>query len=66
MNAEPCWNHDAFFSYVDRWMDPEGDDDYVNYIYTATGGECDYRGGWARHGQAWDSIVNAMWEAYGQ
>lgn len=62
MGAEVLWAHDAFFAYVDRWMDPEGDADYTETIFQLTG--WDYRGAWAAHGQAWDAFVNAMWQAY--
>lgn len=62
MGAESDWAHDAFFAYVDRWMDPEGDAEYTEEIFQLTG--WDFRASWAAHGQAWDPIVNAMWEAY--
>jgi hypothetical protein len=62
MNAQSNWNHDAFFAYVDRWMDPTGDDAYTQEIYDLTG--LDYRAAWQRQGQAWDDFVNEMWAAY--
>jgi len=36
MRAEPAWNHDAFFDYVDRWMH-ENDATFVKTIAAATG-----------------------------
>jgi hypothetical protein len=62
MDARDEWSHDAFFAYVDRWMDPTGDAEYTQTIYDMTG--WDYRGGWAAHGQAWDDFVEEMWAAY--
>ncbi len=62
MEAEPSWAHDAFFAYVDRWMDPSGDDAYTQEIYDLTG--LDYRADWQRQGQAWDPFVEEMWAAY--
>jgi hypothetical protein len=62
MDARDEWSHDAFFAYVDRWMDSTGDAEYTQTIYDMTG--WDYRGGWAAHGQAWDDFVEEMWAAY--
>ena len=62
MDAQDEWNHEAFFAYVDRWMDSEGDAEYTQTIYDMTG--WDYRGSWAAHGQAWDDLVEDMWAAY--
>ena len=62
LDAQEEWNHDAFFAYVDRWMDATGDAAYTETIFQETG--WDYRGGWAAHGQAWDALVNEMWAAY--
>jgi len=62
MNAQSNWDHDAFFAYVDRWMDPTGDDAYTQEIYDLTG--LDYRAAWQRQGQAWDDFVNEMWATY--
>jgi hypothetical protein len=61
MHAEKFWDHDAFFSYVDRWM-TEDDASAVNTIRTATG--LDYSADWERQGQAWDAFVEEMWAAY--
>jgi hypothetical protein len=62
MNAQSSWGHDAFFAYVDRWMDPTGDAEYTQTIYDMTG--LDYRADWQAHGQAWDDFINEMWAAY--
>jgi len=62
MDARETWSHDAFFAYVDRWMDPTGDDAYTQEIYDLTG--LDYRADWQRQGQAWDPFVEEMWAAY--
>ncbi len=62
MSAESNWDHDAFFAYVDRWMDPTGDDTYTQEIYDLTG--LDYRAAWQSHGQAWDAFVEEMWAQY--
>ena len=61
MHAEKVWNHDAFFDYVDRWMN-EDDATFVKTIKTATGR--DHSADWARQGQAWDAFVNEMWTTH--
>jgi len=58
MRAETAWGHDAFFDYVDRWMQ-EDDAAFIKTIREATGK--DYSPDWARQGQAWDAFVNEMW-----
>jgi len=58
MQAERSWDHDAFFDYVDRWME-EDDAQFVKTIREATGKDHDKD--WARPGQAWDAFVNEMW-----
>jgi hypothetical protein len=60
--AEPAWAHDAFFAYVDRWMDPTGDAAYTAEILTRTG--LDYGAAWQAHGQTWDTFVQDLWTAY--
>jgi len=62
MNAQTNWNHDAFFAYVDRWMDPTGDDAYTQTIFDMSG--LDYRANFQRQGQAWDNFINEMWATY--
>jgi hypothetical protein len=62
VSAQSNWNHDAFFAYTDRWMDPDGDAEYTQTIYDMTGR--DFRSSWAAHGQTWDDLVNEMWELY--
>jgi len=64
MNAQDYWDHDAFFDYVDRWINPDCDLEYVNYLYEKSNGDFDCRADWAREGQAWDEIVNEMWAVY--
>ena len=61
MHAEKAWNHDAFFDYVDRWME-EDDTESIKLIQQATGQ--DYSASWLRQGQAWDPFVTAMWTKY--
>lgn len=61
LGAEKIWNHDAFFDYVDRWME-EDDTAAIEAIKRATG--TDYSAPWLRQGQAWDPFVLAMWKAY--
>jgi hypothetical protein len=61
MHVEKVWNHDAFFDYVDRWMD-EDDTEDIRTIKEATGQ--DYSASWARQRQAWDPFVNQMWAKY--
>jgi hypothetical protein len=61
MKAEKTWGHDAFFDYVDRWMN-ENDAEFVQTIKKATGQ--DHSADWARQGQAWDAFVNEMWAAH--
>ena len=43
MHAEPAWDHDAFFDYVDRWV-YENDTAFVNTIREATGRDTTNRG----------------------
>ena len=62
VGAQASWDHDAFFAYVDRWMDPTGDAAYTQTIFDMTG--WDYRGAWAAQGQAWDALVEEMWAAH--
>jgi hypothetical protein len=62
VGAEEEWGHDAFFAYVDRWMDPTGDAEYTQAIFDQTG--WDYRASWAAQGQGWDDFVEEMWAAY--
>jgi hypothetical protein len=62
LGAQDEWAHDAFFAYVDRWMDPAGDAEYAQAIFDRTG--WDFRASWAAHGQAWDDLVEQMWEAH--
>ena len=62
VSAQQNWNHDAFFAYTDRWMDPTGDAQYTQTIYDMTGR--DFRASWAAHGQTWDGLVNDMWDLY--
>jgi hypothetical protein len=61
MHAETVWNHDAFFDYVDRWMEQDDTED-IRLIKKATGH--DYSASWARQRQAWDPFVNQMWAKY--
>jgi hypothetical protein len=62
MGAQESWAHDAFFAYVDRWMDPTGDAEYTQTIFEMNGR--DLRADYAAHGQAWDDFVEEMWAAY--
>jgi hypothetical protein len=62
VGATEQWDHDAWFDYVDRWMDPTGDDAYTQEILARTG--WDYTADWAAHGQAWDDLVEQMWAQY--
>ena len=62
MNAQAYWGHDAFFAYVDRWMDGSGDAAYTQAIFEQRG--LDYRAGWLAQGQAWDHFVSMMWQRY--
>ena len=68
MHAEKYWDHDAFFSYVDRWM-TEDDTAFLKTIteqtkfapYPATGLTYpDYA--WQR--QTWDAFIMEMWKKY--
>lgn len=62
LDAQGLWAHDAFFAYVDRWMDPTGDAEYTAEILTQSG--YDFTAAWAAHGLAWDPVVEQMWAAY--
>ena len=62
MNAQSYWGHDAFFEYVDRWMDGTGDAAYVQTIFEQTGLDC--RVSWLAEGQTWDRLANEMWQRY--
>jgi hypothetical protein len=61
LHAEKTWNHDAFFDYVDRWME-EDDTEAIRVIKKATG--TDYSASWSRQRQAWDPFVGAMWKKH--
>ncbi len=61
MHAEKAWHHDAFFDYVDRWMD-ENDDALVKQLKAVTGKDYDHD--WSRQGQSWEPFVNEMWAKY--
>jgi hypothetical protein len=61
MHAEKTWDHDAFFDYVDRWME-EDDTRAVQTIKQATGQDCSAP--WLRQRQAWDPLVSQMWATY--
>ncbi|HET6247014.1 MAG TPA: hypothetical protein VFE47_04885 [Tepidisphaeraceae bacterium] len=61
MHAEKTWNHDAFFDYVDRWME-EDDSAFVKEIKAKTGK--DFSADWARQGQCWDDFANDMWKLH--
>ena len=54
MKARPAWNHDVFFDYCDRWMDPA--DPYA--AQRAPHQRPDYEG------RTYDPFVTAMWKAY--
>ncbi|MBW3625499.1 MAG: hypothetical protein KY468_19050 [Armatimonadetes bacterium] len=58
LRAEDAWGHDAFFDYVNRWME-EDDTEFVKALKQMTGQ--DFSAGWARQGQTWDAFVNEMW-----
>ncbi|HUU21293.1 MAG TPA: hypothetical protein VM389_02040 [Phycisphaerae bacterium] len=61
LHAEKAWGHDAFFDYVDRWMQ-EDDTEFIKTIKEATGK--DYNHEWSRHGWAWqekEAFVKEMW-----
>ena len=69
MHAEKYWDHDAFFSYVDRWM-TQDDTESIKIIkeqtkfapYPATG--LDVSAQWERQRQTWDPFVEDMWKKY--
>lgn len=66
MHAEPVWNHDAFFAYVDRWM-TEDDTSFVKQIKEA--GFKDLTrvafGNFQRQGYVWGpKFVREMWDAH--
>jgi hypothetical protein len=62
VGAQGQWGHDAYFAYVDRWMDPVGDAAYAQVIFDRTG--WDFRAAWAAQGQAWDPLVEQLWTRY--
>jgi len=61
MHAEARWNHDAFFDYVDRWME-EDDAQDIKIIKESTGK--DFSASYLRQRQAWDPFVREMWAKY--
>jgi hypothetical protein len=61
MHAEKYWDHDAFFSYVDRWM-TEDDTEFIRIIKELRGS--DYGASWARQGATWDPFTKDMWKKY--
>jgi hypothetical protein len=62
MNAQSYWDHDAFFAYVDRWMDGSGDAAYTQTIFEQTGWDC--RVSSLAEGYLGDRLVNEMWQRY--
>jgi len=68
MHAEKYWDHDAFFSYVDRWM-TEDDTQFLKTIKEQTSRPPYPAGGltyldWAWQRQTWDPFVMEMWQKY--
>jgi len=61
MKLQQSWNHDAFFDYVDRWMN-EDDSTAVAEILRVRG--WDYSKEYLRQGQCWDQFVEDMWIVY--
>ena len=61
MHAEKYWDHDAFFSYVDRWM-TEDDTEALKIIKQQA--NLDFSADWARQRETWDPFVNEMWRKY--
>jgi len=61
LGAKDEWNHDAFFDYVDRWMNQD-DTTHIQVIQQETGS--DYSASWSRQGQAWDTFVEEMYWEY--
>lgn len=62
MHAKKLWDHDAFFDYINRWMN-ENDSTAVQTIKRQR--DLDYSEDWQRQGQCWDAFVQNMWKAYG-
>ncbi|MGD0090913.1 MAG: hypothetical protein ABSE73_13430 [Planctomycetota bacterium] len=65
LHAEKTWGHEAFFDYVDRWMN-ENDDAFVQTLKEAI--HSDYHrspfGEFPRQGFAWDQFAGTMWAKY--
>jgi hypothetical protein len=59
IDARARWNHDAYFDYVDRWMN-EDDSVFLVEIQKQTGS--DLSGQPQR--QTWDKFVDEMWAKY--
>jgi hypothetical protein len=60
MHAEKYWDHDAFFSYVDRWM-TEDDTAFLKTITAQTG--LTYPD-WCWQRQTYDPFIMEMWHKY--
>ncbi len=68
MHAEKYWDHDAFFSYVDRWM-TEDDTAFLVTITSQTMFPPYPAGGltypdYCQQRQTWDPFVTEMWRKY--
>ena len=67
LKAEKVWDHDAFFTYMDRWM-YEDDAEFIKIIRTALGEDFDdipsRRGMHAYPGT--DTFTDEMWSQYRQ
>ena len=61
MHAEKYWDHDAFFSYVDRWM-TEDDTEVVKIIKKQT--NIDHSEANVMQNKTWDPFVREMWQKY--
>ena len=61
LHAEKLWDHDAFFDYIERWMN-EDDTQAIQEIKKAR--NVDYTKDWQRQRTAWDPFVNDLWAKY--
>lgn len=61
LKMEEIWNHQAFFDYVDRWMN-EDDAEHIRIINEAKG--WDFSAEWSRQRQCWDPFVEDMYRTY--
>lgn len=64
LKAEPQWNHDPFFDYVDRWMTENDREHRAEIIKHHPQVRFSDKDRWTHQGYTWEPFVKAMWDRY--